>query len=151
MSRSTPSPTRVSWTLACVALLAACGTPTSVGTLCGPDDPPGTDCSRPSTPLNPSGLLVLELSQQGLPDPRSVQYHFVMVDLNSRDTAGNSYIQADAIRAESHYPPGRYTIEYLGLEPPGDVACTTDRPRREFQLLANGTTRVDFVFLCSAR
>jgi hypothetical protein len=115
MSRSTQSRTRVARTLAWVALLAACSTPLPVGPLCGPDDPPGTDCRRPQVPSDPRGLLVLELSQQGLPEPQAVQYHFVMVDLSSGDTAATADIQANAIRAESRHAPGRYRIEYLGL------------------------------------
>jgi hypothetical protein len=149
MSRSTESRTRIARTLAWVALLAACSTPLPVGPLCGPDDPPGTDCSRPQVPSDPSGLLVLALSQQGLPDPLSVQYHFVIDNLDQDGPGSSVYIQADAARAESDYDPGRYRVEYVGMEPATDVACTTQRPRREFQLLAGATTRLEFVFQCT--
>ena len=151
MSRSTLPWTSVLPTLAVVAALAACGpAPLAVDGLCGPDDHPGADCARPSVPLTPSGLLILELHQQGLPDPLSVMYHFVTVDLNTRDTVSHAFIQADAVRSESQLAPGRYRIEYLGLEPAGDVTCTTDRPRREFSMLGNGATGLSFVFQCSA-
>ena len=151
MSRSTLPWTSVLPTLALVAALAACDpAPLSVDGLCGPDDPPGADCSRPSIPLPSSGTLVLELHQQDLPDPTSVMYHFATVDLNSPDAVSHSYIQANAVRSESQLAPGRYRIEYVGMEPAGGVECTADRPRREFTILGNGMTGLVFVFQCSA-
>ena len=146
-------------TIAWLAMLAACDLgPLSFGNICGPDDPPGADCDgSPPRPPTQNALLVLELRQQGLPDPRTVYYHFLTVDLDSGDTLQNQYIAADTDSTTEWYEPGRYGVDYLGLAQcesclaPADVACTLDRPRRAISLAAGDTARTAFVFQCAAR